>query len=552
MGGEAGGGVNALNRVGGAAGGQGVGRADIGRLGDNVARRGGDRDLVGAGGETGEGDVAVGVGGPALAGGSTGAGQQGDGHATEAGFAAALRTVAIGVGIDMGGEAGRGVDALNRVGGAAGGQGVGRADIGRLGDNVARRGGHGHFVGARDETREGHVAIGIGHGGLAGRGAGAGQEGDGHASEAALTRTLRTVAVGVGIDMGGEAGGDVNAFGRVGRRVGNQGHRGADIGLLGDAIAIRGDDLHFVITRDQAGELDIAVGVGDRGLAGRIAGPVQQIDGHAGQVSLPVILNAIGVGIGVDMDVEIGRGRVVAAAAAGRNQAGLDIMIGLTRGQDDRAGDPGGRVGAAVDRGIGAHALLAERVAVQRVELHLIGAGEQVAEIIPAIGIGHGGRDGRAGAVQQLNRYTRHARTGVKAALQAGLVRVEEDDIADGAKLGLVHRAKAHGQNADTHRACRPGRCIQANGRVQGHRDRYVRLGLGEIDRRGGNMHQVRGQCGEQVTRRIEGLFGKCQRVRRARELAGVPVDHHGGVDRVDQHTWGVGRGMVAHRHQLR
>ena len=182
----------------------------------------------------------------------------------------------------MGGEFRRGVDAFHRRAGLAGAEGERGADVARLGDHVAGRGGDADFVAARRQTGEADIAVGVGDRGGAGRHAAAIQQRHGHAGEAAFVALLRAVAVGVEIDMGGQAGRGVEAFHRAAGVAGMQNDWGANIGVLQNTIAGRRRYRHFVAAWHQSAKTYVSVGIADRGGAGRVAAAIEQRHRQAG------------------------------------------------------------------------------------------------------------------------------------------------------------------------------------------------------------------------------------------------------------------------------
>ena len=307
MRGEGRGGEDALDRVLRVARRQRVFGQDVRRLGDRCAGRRDNLDLVIARRQACEADVAAGVRCAGLACRDTRAVEQVDRHAGQIGFAAVLRLVRVLVGIDMRGKGRGGEDALDRVLRVARRQRVLRQDVRRFADRCAGRRHHLDLVIARRQAGEADVAAGVGRARLACRDTRAVEQVDRHTGQIGLTAVLGLVRVLVGVDVGRESRGGVNAFDRVLRISRRQRVLGQDIRRFADRCAGRRDNLDLVVARRQAGEADIAAGVGRAGLTRRDTRAVEQVHGHAGQIGFAAVLRLVGVLVRVDVRGE-GRG----------------------------------------------------------------------------------------------------------------------------------------------------------------------------------------------------------------------------------------------------
>ncbi len=223
-------------------------------------------------------------------------------------------------------ERGRNIHAFDRVRRLPRQQRVRRADIGVLGDHVTRRRHHRHFIGAWHQPGEADIAVGVGHRRLPGRVARTVQQVDRHARQRGLAIVLRTIGVGIGIDMRRERGRNIQPGRSHHIRLACHHCDTAVQATIrrADHIAGRCDDEGLVSPRLQPGEAVIAVRIRGRGREDRRAGSVQQLNGHAGDAILPALLRAIAVGIEPDAAADRSRRRTLRLGKTLRDLADAD------------------------------------------------------------------------------------------------------------------------------------------------------------------------------------------------------------------------------------
>ncbi len=208
--------------------------------------------------------------------------------------------------------------------------------------------------------------------------------------------------------------------------------------------------------------------IGDRVAQAVGAGQGQ---GDAGNAGLAAVLDAVVVAVGPDEVTDGDR----------LDEAGVDGVVGLARGQGVAAGDAGA-VGIGVGR-VGGEGVAADILGGQDVaaaagggEVDVIGAGGQVGEVVGAGGIGGDGGD--RVAVQVHSRLAGDAvvqgdgdpgQAGLAGVLLAVAVAVLPDQVADGGGLlsykagidGLIRFARGKGNElAET----RCGICVTVVG----------------------------------------------------------------------------------------
>ncbi len=410
----------------------GVAVADVAaHVGAGEAVAGRQRGLVelhavGAGAQAGEQVVAVGVGGQRGADRVAGGVEQGDLDARNAGFAAVLLAVAVGVEPHVIAQFGQliqaGVDVRVVLTGLQGDLSAltggvhvavgGVVAAGVLpGDDVAVRRLHGHRVGA---GRHGEAvgAGAVGGGGLRGAAVGV-LEHHGDPGNARFAGVLHAVGVGVEphpVAQGGRTFVDEVVAGAALTRLQDHGDavRVAAVAVAHVGVARLVAFFDRVAARRHAREAVVAVGVGggggDRGAVGAL-----QDHGDAGNR-----------GVAGVVVVEVFTHR----AADGARQAFVDEEVAAAGGpRRHRDGDAVGVAAVAV-----AHVGEARLVAFFN---HVV-ADRHIVEAVVAVGVGGGGLDHRVG--ERVLQH--HGDAGNRGVARAVVVEVFEHRAGDGTRIG--------------------------------------------------------------------------------------------------------------------
>ena len=444
------------------------------RRADHVAREGQwHADIVVAGLEVGEQVVACGVrsGG---ADGDVAAVVEGDDHALNAGLASVLDAVAIEVEPNEVAEGSQRVvvTCVHRevvvASGKRDGDGLARANVGIAILVVGSSIGGGQQLGAHVE-REAHgvvaglqiseqVVTGSIGGGGAKRSASAVVKGDGHALDAGFAGILHAIAIGIEPDEIAQSGqrrvvtcvhgvvvfalrqGDVDRLAGAERSIAIRCIR-ADLihWAEHESIVVQAQrELHGIGAGLQASEVIVTGGVGDRG-AHSVATAIKQGNSDALDAGFAWVLDAVAV--------EVLPNEVADGSERG-NIARVDGAVVFSGGEGDVRSDTRTKVGIAVVAGSACTwAGQYQAVAVQASrELHRIGAGLQIRELIVTGGIGGGGANSEAACIQERDGDALN--TGFTRLLQTVLVEVEPDVVANrserrnitGIEVGVVLR----------------------------------------------------------------------------------------------------------------
>ena len=214
--------------------------------------------------------------------------------------------------------------------------------------------------------------------------------------------------------------------------------------------------------------------------------------------------------------------------------------------QRDRAGQPGQRIGVAVDRVVAADILRREHEPVDRHETDRIRAGQQVVEEVEAVTVGHGCRQhARAVGVHQLHRDRRQAWIGARRRLQAIAVEVEPHIVADRAELVDVGCPEALPDHAQVDRGV--GRVSDVDERGDRQRDMHRGLRLHEGHGRGGGPAMRVDLGADQVAVEVIDVRRRDQ----VRAFAQQQVDDVERIDRRNEISAGRTRDIVVERQGL-
>ena len=417
---------------------------------------------IGAGLQVGERVVAEGIG-DGGANRETGAIQQGNGYALDAGFIGVLDAIAVEVfphEVTDGGERRSVASVEGHVRLASGESDVDGLACGEVGvaigsiralilggkDNATRQaGGELHGVRARLQTGEEVVAGGIGKRGADGC-AGAVEQGDGYALDAGFAGILLAVLVeihpniitqagerrrvtsvdGAVVFSGGEGDIDGLARGSVGIAIGRR--CTLKSGGQCEAVAVeRGGELDGISAGLEIRELIEAAGVRGRGADGG-ACAVEQDNWHSLDPWFAGVLLAVLVHI---------QPNVIADGCQWRHIACIEVRIVLACGKHDRWRAACGLIGIAVGVVRGVVRNRQHMAGAQGCwEADAVRAGLQVAEVIVADAVGGGGADQGAKVVVEIDSHSLDA--GFASVLETIAVKVEPDIVANGSQRGNI------------------------------------------------------------------------------------------------------------------
>ena len=306
----------------------------------------------------------------------------------------------------------------------------------------------------------------------------------------------------------------------------------ADVGGAEHA-AVGGHELNDVVARGQAGEVVVAVGVGDFVgpdlHARQVVDAGEQAHGDAGHAAFAGVLQPVGVEVVEDF---------VADAGARADHAGVHAGVGLARRQGVAAGVAAG-AGVGVDQVVAADVGGAEHAAVGGHELNDVVARGQAGEVVVAVGVGDFvGPDLHARQVVDAGEQA-HGDAGHAAfagVLQPVGVEVVEDFVADAGRCDLAEivldavAARGEHDGADD---------VVDGGVAASGASRFLAV---EVTHRLGLGHAVgaRAQTGKLVEAGCVGHGGGADRV--AQVVGAVQLDDHPGYGRL-----GIAHAVVAH-----